>query len=739
MHTVLIIHPGEDDATVMATLLGRAITVRRVGCGGDEARARTLITASDGQFDAIALEGLPARLQLGEVSRAYPPGQRLVSLSHQTPVVDGSGARAMLERWAVTLTERAQPGIFSQKRVLMLPGLNHEGLAQVLGRRAAALRYSDPLIYFGLPALPGVGSRATLDSAAGPTLERLREASFGQIMRPEPQRRSRSLNALFRWADVLAGEIELIRRWAPVNLKRKMVVVEAVTPADLDDLRVRGVSTVVELLNGLIGGDKPDWRWSAAAVEAMLVALRANPELPLSEDTYLDLLAELHWTPRVYELQPEEAGINRFAFAIHPLNVRFIHAHPPFSWTRYLPDSLVEAVAAYFPPMYVGRIDGGISPATGQRIEGHLISLGATPRQMVRHDERMTYRLLNQAAHMAERRGARIMGLGAFTSVVGDAGITVAHEAEIAITSGNSLTVAATLEAAKQAVIKMGAEDLAHGRAMIVGATGSIGSVCARLLAQAIQDVVLISIEPEKLIALKRLIETETPGAQVTIAIHAEDLVEQCDLIVTATSAFGQRIIDISRCKPGAVICDVARPPDISPAEAALRPDVLVIESGEVRIPGVTDIGYDIGLPRGTAYACLGETALLAMEGRFEDYTLGRNISIERVKEIYRLFKKHGFQLAGLRSFEEYLTDEDFARRRALAAQLKADPALLARTRATAREQLARLPRMAKGVREPAWVGMLSRTRDTIARAIVLLSTRSVRGKPQPVPEEVRS
>jgi predicted amino acid dehydrogenase len=71
---------------------------------------------------------------------------------------------------------------------------------------------------------------------------------------------------------------------------------------------------------------------------------------------------------------------------------------------------------------------------------------------MMRHGERFTYNRLNQAARMAERKGARIMGLGAFTSVVGDAGITVAHEADIAITSGNSLTVAATLEAAKQAV-----------------------------------------------------------------------------------------------------------------------------------------------------------------------------------------------------------------------------------------------------------------------------------------------
>jgi hypothetical protein len=233
---------------------------------------------------------------------------------------------------------------------------------------------------------------------------------------------------------------------------------------------------------------------------------------------------------------------------------------------------------------------------------------------------------------------------------------------------------------------------------MIIGATGSIGSVCSRLLAQAIYDVVLVSIEPERLIDLKRTIQAETPGANVVIATRPADLLPECDLIVTATSAFGQRIIDISRCKPGAVICDVARPPDIGPAEAALRPDVLVIESGEVLIPGDINFGYDIGLPPKTAYACLAETALLAMEGRFEDYTLGRNITMERVKEIYRLFKKHQFQLAGLRSFGHYITDEDVAEKQALAEKLRQDRALLDRTRAEAAVKLAHIPVTAKGV-----------------------------------------
>jgi predicted amino acid dehydrogenase len=396
-----------------------------------------------------------------------------------------------------------------------------------------------------------------------------------------------------------------------------------------------------------------------------------------------------------------DTDVNRFCFAIHPLDIGFIHHYPPFRWTRHLPDRLVERVAAYIPPIYVGKITGGRSPATGQRIEGYLVSLGATPREMMRHNPRFTYRRLRAAARIGQRMGARIMGLGAFTSVVGDAGITVAREAPIAITSGNSLTVAATLEAAKQAVLKMGATDLTTGKAMVIGATGSIGSVCARLIAQAIGNVVLVSIEPERLVELKRTIEDETPGAQVTLATVADNLVADCDLIITATSAFGQRIVDITRCKPGAVICDVARPPDIGAAEAALRPDVLVIESGEVLIPGEIEIGYDIGLPPKTVYACLAETALLAMDGRFESYTLGRNITIERVKEIYRLFKKHDFQLAPLRSFGVLVTDEDFARRSELAAALRADPALFERTRAAAAAQLAAIPASSKGVQTP--------------------------------------
>lgn len=697
MKKVLLLHLGDGEETLDIRFHDQPIRIHRVGCHGSYERVEQNIIEHDGEVDAIGLDGYPAYLSLGGHSVPHVTGQALHKLAKKTPVVDGSGIQSSLERWGVTLADRMQPGIFSQKRILMVPGLNHDGLADALRRRGSEIRYADPVVYFGFPDFPGIGHPQTLNQASLVTLDQLKDAPFRRIFPLPGQPGTPRQEKPFRWADILAGNIGAIRRYAPPNLKNKIVVTDFATEEDLADLSQRGVSISITLIRPLDSASP--LRGSAPAlVEAALVALRTSIDAPLTEDTYLDLVAGTEWKPEIRYLQPDEANINRFAFVIHPLSVSFIQSHKQFRWTKLLPKWIVEEAAAFLPAIYLSRMTGAVSPVTGQRVEGHLISLGATPRMMMHHNERFTYVRLNQAARIAERKGARIMGLGAFTSVVGDAGITVAHEADIAITSGNSLTVAATLEAAKLAVVKMGAKDLTRGKAMVVGATGSIGSVCSRLLAQAIHDVVLVSIEPEKLIDLKRTIEQETPGAHVTIATRTHDTISECDLIVTATSAFGQRVIDISRCKAGAVICDVARPPDISKAEADLRPDVLIIESGEVLIPGDINFGYDIGLPPKTSYACLAETCLLAMEGRFEDYTLGRNITMDKVKEIYRLFKKHQFQLAGLRSHGRNVSDDDVAVKQKLAERYRSDPELFEQVRLDAARQLALLPTISKGV-----------------------------------------
>jgi predicted amino acid dehydrogenase len=155
------------------------------------------------------------------------------------------------------------------------------------------------------------------------------------------------------------------------------------------------------------------------------------------------------------------------------------------------------------------------------------------------------------------------------------------------------------------------------------------------------------------------------------------------DMVVTATSGAGKKVLDIMKAKPGCVITDVARPLDLSPEDVAKRPDVLVIESGEIRLPGEVRM-KNIGLPPGVVYACLAETIVLALEGRFENYTVGRAIEWEKVHEIYKLGLKHGMQLAAISGVKGVYSDEDIAQVRKLA--------LLARGRGKRRTVRSRRP-----------------------------------------------
>ena len=77
----------------------------------------------------------------------------------------------------------------------------------------------------------------------------------------------------------------------------------------------------------------------------------------------------------------------------------------------------------------------------------------------------------------------------------------------------------------------------------------------------------------------------------------------------------------------------------------------------------------NIGLPDKVAYACLAETIVLALEGRFETFTIGRNIEWEKVREIYKMGLKHGMKLAAISGVNGVYTDEDLARVRKLALQ----------------------------------------------------------------------
>ena len=132
-------------------------------------------------------------------------------------------------------------------------------------------------------------------------------------------------------------------------------------------------------------------------------------------------------------------------------------------------------------------------------------------------------------------------------------------------------------------------------------------------------------------------------------------------MVLTVTNAIGT-VIEPTHLKSGAVVCDVARPRDVSRQVVEARDDVLVIEGGMVRVPGPVNFNFDFGFPPGMAYACMAETITLALEGRYECYTLGKKIGLGQVDTIGQLAAKHGFQVSGFRSFELAVTDEQIDR-----------------------------------------------------------------------------
>lgn len=349
---------------------------------------------------------------------------------------------------------------------------------------------------------------------------------------------------------------------------------------------------------------------------------------------------------------PEGSGPKRFGFLIHPLDMRdVIRFEPKAAGKR---EALVEKVLEWTPPYEASHITG-VKSRLGTEAEGWFLAVSYMPRQFLALNRNVVMQKIIDAGRMAEARGAKIVGLGGFTSVVGDAGITVAKNLNIAVTSGNSYTIATALEGALAGARMMGI-DLRKAHAAVIGASGSIGNVCAQFLAREVGTVTLIARNLPRLKKYAELIRLQT-GKRVEVCTDVPLGIREADLIISASASAGS-LIKPDALKTGCVVCDVALPHDVSPEVAEQRPDVLVIEGGLVQVPGTPNFRFDFGYPPGVALACMSETMILALEGREENFSLGRGITIERVQEIQRLAKKHGFGLAGFRSFGQWVSPE---------------------------------------------------------------------------------
>lgn len=419
---------------------------------------------------------------------------------------------------------------------------------------------------------------------------------------------------------------------------------------------------------------------------------------------------------------PEPSGDldeGRAAFLVHPVDLR---NYPEMDESfKVLSTAEIAELADRFNDLLEPFVAGSahITAADGRRVFVDFVAVPRTADQLMNMPHAQAIAEVRAALEIAKARGARLVGLGAYTSVVTRGGLHLKNPG-VALTTGNSYTVVSAVESIYLAVERLGTR-LPEATIAVVGATGAIGRATAILLAEEVGRLVLIGNPARPEASRKRLLkvagdavahlaglareghrfapgtigdrllglgplpdEAAGPDAWQGLALRLEEAgalristeidvdLPAADLVVTATST-AEELVTPRNLKFGAAVCDISRPPNVSRAVREARPDVLVIDGGVVEVPGRPDLGWHFGFEQGLAYACMAETMMLGLMHHYQDTSLGTDLNLPMIRQLRQWAGELGFRLAQLRSFDRPLSDAEWneliaARSRVLSA-----------------------------------------------------------------------
>lgn len=344
----------------------------------------------------------------------------------------------------------------------------------------------------------------------------------------------------------------------------------------------------------------------------------------------------------------------KFAFLVHPRDLGDVFKKYPL--LKFLPNSVVEFfLLKFWPPVFVAKITGLKSKDGGELIDGCVISVPMTARQMMEHREVALKKIL-EAAIFAKKLGAGIIGLGALTSSFSKGGLDLIDKVDVNITTGHAYTAFNVTRNVFELCNILGL-DKNKVTIAIVGAAGSIGSTCAMILArEGYGNFLLVDLErkshffEELELGLKKI----NNEIVVKFSHQIRDIIT-ADVIITATNA-PEALVRSEDLKIGAVIVDDAQPSDIS-EDVFERDDVLVVSAGVVETPNI-ETHFDMGLvDKFDNYCCLAELLILA-SNKWDNHYIINRATLESVDEISEWGSSLGFKLAKFQNTRGLISEE---------------------------------------------------------------------------------
>ncbi len=313
-----------------------------------------------------------------------------------------------------------------------------------------------------------------------------------------------------------------------------------------------------------------------------------------------------------------------------------------------IPDDDLKDIFPWFPPRAVCHIEH--RSVLGHSVHGIYIDSFIPPDRLGHEYRAENIVRVRDAAACAIKAGARIVSLGGFASILieGDSD-HLPEKGETVFTTGNTLTVAFVVQGVKKMSALQG-RDLSEATLLIVGATGDVGSGCARCLSPLVNRVILNARNIDRLRNLAD--ELSAKGTAIDIATDLQQLSVQADIVICVASLESPSLL-LGRLGPNAIICDAGYPKNLSPVDVLEGCTVFFGGLGQSAAgmsfePDVHRVLHRHPFPN-VGQGCLMEGMVLALERRFEPFSQGRGfITPERVEEIERIAARHGIHLAPL-------------------------------------------------------------------------------------------
>lgn len=445
-----------------------------------------------------------------------------------------------------------------------------------------------------------------------------------------------------------------------------------------------------------------------AALQRVCEMLRRRDSLPLAAGVCADLIPQL--APREENFQDDsivakpDAGVQvvaRVAFINHLIDADMLSDVDPS-----LAALTAEQKRVFIQRMAPERRAAPIGPALirsrlGTAVEFTLYPLCMDSTAMAGYiasgDLQPIRDEIANRIRDARADGHSVAGLGMYTSIVTN-NCQALQIADMALTSGNALTIGMGLEAIEQGCRQQGLE-LGRETAAVVGAAGNIASTYASLLSAQVDRLVLIGSgrdgstrrlektaqliyadaarvilsgraeddrlafrllqlegtqallqahghSPDLGLRLRRLVE-EKLGADAFITVSNDlGLLKQARIVLCAANA-PEPFLGAEHFAENSVICDISVPLNVEQSLPQQRQDVLYMHGGIVQTPMGDGLQANVRAYLGAdqLYACMAESVLMGLSGMKQHYSYG-DISREQVQQIRALAAVHGFSLA---------------------------------------------------------------------------------------------